>query len=249
MDDIEKDVENIEAELGKTKMAIKIQLFGDSITDNKWGDKITWANYIQQNLPDYNVTVVNDAVGGSGIGHGASKGTTESHQTEDYNYVHDLVTDGTTLQTDANYIVILVGTNNWASGTDLGTMASTGTSTIYGALKGILEYISQHSSATVFVCTIPQRYNSVDAGRDTNANGEPLNADNVSLANYCEAFRVVSAFYGMPCIHLNEELGWNRLNISYFSGDGLHPNMRGDKMLSAFICAEIAKHIGRVSYS
>lgn len=247
--DIEKSIDEIEAEIGKTKMPIKIQLFGDSITDNKWGDKITWANYIPQNLSEYNVTVVNDAVGGSGIGHGASKGTTESHQEEDYNFVHDLVTDGTTLQTDANYVVILVGTNNWASGTDLGDMSSTGTSTIYGALKGIVEYISEHSKATIFVCTIPQRYNSADESRDTNAYGEPLNADEVSLADYCEAFRKVSAFYGMPCVHLNEALGWNRLNISNFCGDGLHPNVYGDKMISAFICNEIKKHIGQVSYT
>lgn len=246
--DIEKDIEEIEAEIGKTKMAVKIQLLGDSITDNLWGDEQTWANFIQQNLPDYDVTIVNDAVGGAGIGHGSSKGTTPSHQTEDYNHVYDLVTDGITLQTDANYIVILAGTNNWASGTDLGTMESTGYSTVYGALKGILEYISEHSAATVFVCTIPQRYNSIDEGRDTNAKGEPLNADNVSLADYCEAFREVSAFYGMPCIHLNEALGWNRLNISHFCGDGLHPNAKGDKMLAAFICDEIRKHIGKVSY-
>ena len=247
--DIEKAVEDIEAEIGKTKMPVKIQLFGDSITDNKWGDRTTWANYITQDLADYNVTVVNDAVGGSGIGHGKSSGTTDSHQTEEYNYVYDLVTDGTTLQTDANYIVILVGTNNWTSGTDLGDMSSTGYATIYGALKGILEYISTNTSATVFVCTIPQRYNSADQSKSTNAYGEPINADNVSLADYCEPFKKLSAFYGMPCIDLNASLGWNRINISNFCGDGLHPNAKGDKMIAALICGEIEKHIGKVSYS
>lgn len=241
--DIEKDIESIEAEIGRVKDAVKIQLFGDSITDNQWGDRITWANYIAENMRDYTVTVVNDAVGGSGIGHGKSSGTTDSHQTEEYNYVYDLVTDGTTLQTDANAIVVLVGTNNWASGTALGDMSSTGYSTIYGALKGILEYISQHTSAVVFVCTIPQRYNSTDQSRSTNAYGEPLNPSGVSLADYCEAFRQVSAFYGMPCVHLNEALGWNRLNISNYSGDGLHPNVTGDKMVAKFICSEIKKHI------
>lgn len=229
-------------------LPVKIQLFGDSITDNLWGDNTTWANFIQDNLPEYEVTVVNDAVGGSGIGHGASKGTTASHQEDEYNYVYDLVTDGNTLQTDANYIVILAGTNDWASGTDLGDMSSSGYSTIYGTLKGIIEYISTHSAATVFVCTIPQRYNTTDQSRETNANGEPLNPDGVTLAEYCEAFRKVAAFYGMPCIHLNEDLGWNRLNISNFSGDGLHPNVKGDKMLAAFICSEIRKHIGKVFY-
>lgn len=241
--DIEKDIEDIQSEIGRVKDPIKIQLFGDSITDNLWGDKTTWANYITENMRDYNVTVVNDAVGGSGIGHGKSSGTTESHQTEEYNYVYDLVTDGTTLQTDANVIVILVGTNNWASGSTLGDMSSTGYTSVYGALKGIIEYISQNTEAIVFVCTIPQRYNTTDQGRETNSYGEPLNSTGISLADYCEAFIQVSAFYGMPCVHLNESLGWNRLNVNKYCGDGLHPNVTGDKMLAKFICSEIKKHI------
>lgn len=219
---------------------IKIQLFGDSITDNQWGDLKTWANLI----PNYfgsDTVIVNDAVGGSGIGHGKST-TTPSHQSEDYNFVHDLVTDGVTLQTDADAIVILVGTNNWTSGTPVGDMSSTGTNTIYGALKGIIQYISQHSAAKIFICTIPQRYNSADQSKDTNAYGEPVNSNGVSLADYCEPFRKLSAFYGMPCIDLNYELGWNRLNISNFCGDGLHPNVKGDQMIASIICSEIKKH-------
>lgn len=222
--------------------SVKIQLFGDSITDNQWGDMSTWANYITQMMPGYNVTVVNDAVGGSGIGHGKST-TTSSHQSESYNYVWDLVTDGTTLQTDADAVVIFVGTNNWNSGTPVGNMESTGYTTIYGALKDIIDYISQHSAATVFVCTIPQRYNTSDQSKPTNADGEPLNSNDVSLADYCVPFEKVSAFYGMPCVHLNTALGWNRLNVSRFTTDGLHPNATGDKMLAKFICSEIMKYI------
>lgn len=229
------------------KLNISIQLFGDSITDNQWGDESTWANYITENLRDYNVTVYNEAVGGAGIGHGKST-TTASHQTEEYNYVYDLVTNGTTLR-DVDYIVILVGTNNWTSSFPLGDMSSTGYNTICGSLKGILEYISQNTSATVFVCTIPQRYNYADEEKEVNAYGEPLNSSGETLAEYCEPFRKISAFYGMSCIDLNTSLGWNRTNISEFCGDGLHPNTHGDKMLSAYICSKIKEHIGNVSYS
>lgn len=220
---------------------IVIQLFGDSITDNQWGDKLTWANFIQKYLPEFNLTIYNDAVGGSGIGHGKST-STPSHSEDEYNHVHDLVTDGTTLHTEADAVVILAGTNNWNS-MSVGDMLSTGTSTLYGCLKGILQYISEHSAATVFVCTIPQRYNSTDQGRDTNQYGEPVNSNGVSLAEFCEPFRVVSAFYGMPCIPLNEALGWNRANISNFSEDGLHPNETGDNMLAAFICSYLRQHL------
>ena len=231
-----------EKNFGKRK-AIKIQCFGDSITDNTWGDKLTWVDLISANLSEFDVTVVNDAVAGSGItGHGKATGTTTQHQDDEYNYVYDLVTDGETLQTDADYIVILAGTNNWASSTALGDMSSTGYTTIYGALKGILGYISEHSTATVFVCTIPQRYNTADESKSTNAYGEPLDNNNVSLADYCEPFRKLSAFYGMPCVHLNEALGWNRINIDSFTIDGLHPNEVGDKMLAGFICNAIRSH-------
>lgn len=236
-------VDEILTDSANIKKDIKIQLFGDSITDNQWGDRTTWANYITDMMPNYNVTIVNDAVGGSGIGHGASKGTTDSHQDDEYNYVHDLVTDGQTLQTDANVIVVLAGTNNWTSGTPLGDISSTGAGTIYGALKGIVEYISQHSEAIIFICTIPQRYNSADQSKPTNDYGEPLNGNEISLAEYCVPYEKVSAFYGIPCVHLNTALGWNRINITDFCGDGLHPNAKGDVMLAKYICSEIMKHI------
>lgn len=224
---------------------IKIQLFGDSITDNLYGDFKTWANLIQSYMLGYNVTVYNDAVGGSGIrGHGKSSGTTQSHQDDPYNYVWDLVTDGQTLQTDADAIVILSGTNDWAAASPLGDMSSATYSTVYGALKQIVEYISNHTEAVLFVCTIPQRYNTADQSRPTNEYGEPLNADGISLADYCEPFEKVPAFYGMPVIPLNTALGWNRLNVADFTTDGLHPNVKGDNRLAEFICAEIKKHLG-----
>lgn len=224
---------------------VKIQLFGDSITDNLYGDYKTWANLIQSYMLGYNVTVYNDAVGGSGIrGHGKSSGTTGSHQDDEYNYVWDLVTNGTTLQTDADAIVILSGTNDWSANSPLGDMSSETYSTVYGALKQILEYISEHTEAIVFVCTIPQRYNSQDQGRSTNEYGEPLNAGGISLADYCKPFEVVPAFYGMPVIPLNTALGWNRINVADFTTDGLHPNIKGDNRLAEFICAEIKKHLG-----
>lgn len=224
---------------------IKIQLFGDSITDNLYGDFKTWANLIQSYMLGYNVTVYNDAVGGSGIrGHGKSSGTTQSHQDDTYNYVWDLVTDGQTLQTDADAIVILSGTNDWAAASPLGDMSSATYSTVYGALKQIVEYISNNTEAILFVCTIPQRYNTADQSRPTNEYGEPLNADGISLADYCEPFEKVPAFYGMPVIPLNTALGWNRLNVADFTTDGLHPNVKGDNRLAEFICAEIKKHLG-----
>ena len=235
-------IKTIGADINKP---IKIQLFGDSITDNTWGDNITWANSIPQMLSECDVTVYDDAVAGACIGHGkASGGGSHSHQEDEYNYVYDLVTDGVTLQTSADFIVILVGTNDWAGGHDLGDMSSTGVTTIYGALREILEYLSTNTTSKVFICTIPQRYNSDDRNRDVNEYGEPINSDRVTLAEYCEPFKKLSAFYGMPCIDLNASLGWNRSNVSNFTTDGLHPNVTGDKMLAALICSEIKKHIG-----
>ena len=221
---------------------IKIQLFGDSITDIQNGTKERWVTFIAENMPGYNITIVDDAVDGSGIGHGKST-STPTHQDVDYNHVHDLVTSGNVLQTDADVIVILIGTNNWSNGTPIGTMESEGTSTIYGSWKGILDYISEHTSAIVFICTPPQRYNTLDQSRPTNDIGEPLNSQNNTLAEYCSAYHVVADYYGMPCIDLNTSLGWNRINIDDYTDDGLHPNTKGRKALAKYICSVIKMHI------
>lgn len=221
------------------KRNIKIQLFGDSITDNTWGDLQTWANYIPQYLSDVlTPTVVNSAVGGSPLTHSNAN-----------NGVWDLVcsADYSVLDNNADVIVILSGTNDWA-----GVVASTGDNigawggnyyTIYGALQQIIEKISEETSAKIIVCTPPQRYNSVDRDRPTDSRGTPLNYNGKTLRDFCDAMLDVSQYYGIMCLDLNAILGWDRKNVGDFTTDGLHPNTVGDEWVGRLICNEIKRHM------
>lgn len=221
---------------------LTIQLFGDSITDNQWGDLKTWVNYLAEYMPEYALTIINDAVGGAGIGHGKTGGSSPSHLSDPYDYVWDLVTDGTTLRNDADAIIILVGTNNWAAGTTLGNINSSGPTTVSGALKAIIEYITQHTNAITYICTIPQRYNSVDASRPVNNIGEPL-SNNISLYDYNQPFIDIPKHYGQPVINLFSDLGWFKNNINNYTVDGLHPNANGDKAIAKYIASKLKENL------
>ena len=211
------------------RRTLKMQLFGDSITDNTWGDFSTWANYINEYMPMYDVTVVNSAVGGSRL----SKSTTTTDA------VQNLVEDGTTVISDADLIIIWAGTNDWASGgPELGTFL--GNYGIYGAVKSIINTLSTNVPSTMILFVTPmQRYNSTDQGRETDENGAPVNIRNNTLEQFSDAIKETCEFYGIPCLDMYGGSGFNRINLATFTSDGLHPNTLGDKRIAHRICKTI----------
>ena len=243
----------IEIQTSVQKKSLKIQLFGDSITDDYWGDQRTWATILPQYMTEYDLTIVNSAVGGSAIGyHGHSGSGRYAEKT--YNYVADLLTDGT-LETDSDVIVVLIGTNNWGgsypplgvfgdkASIDPDTGTGTGFSKFYGCIEFVIDYISTNTDALLIIATPPQRYNAADEARSVDSYGAPLNNNNNTLRQLCDAFKISCEFYGIPCLDLNSELGWNRINIDNFTTDGLHPNNVGDEWLAQLISSEIKKHL------
>lgn len=225
---------------------LKIQVFGDSISDEMWRkDKTTWATLLPNYIPQRNIILNNSAVGGAGIGHGYANNGSGARFPEktDGNYVYDLMTDGT-LDTTSDIIIMFVGTNNWASGSALGQWGDSTVSTFYGATKLIAEHITKNTKSLFLVCTPCGRYNITDKTRETNTDGEPINNQNKTLRDYCDALIKTCNFYGIPVIDLNYELGWNRNNISNFCDDGLHPTAGAASKISQLIAGEIKKHLG-----
>lgn len=216
------------------RQAVKVQLFGDSITDNTWGDLQTWVNYMAQYMPVYDLTIVNSAVGGSRL----SKGPNTT------NAVENLVEDGTTVQSDADIIVIWAGTNDWAGGgPELGTFL--GTYGIYGAVKNIIQTLSTNApNALILFATPLQRYNATDQTRETDTYGTPLNTRGYTLKQFCDAIMETCEYYGIPCIDMNGTSGINRINVSSFTSDGLHPNTAGDKRIAHEMCKKIDSLLG-----
>ena len=216
------------------RKSLKMQLFGDSLTDNTWGDLTTWVNHIQDDMPLYDLIIVNSAVGGSRL----SKGPNTT------NAVENIVENGTSVVSDADLYVIWAGTNDWGSGgPELGTFL--GTYGIYGAVKNIIQTLSTaHPTTMILFITPLQRYNSTDQGRDTDSNGTPINTRSLTLKSFCDAIMETCVYFGIPCLDMNGGSGINRINISSFTSDGLHPNSAGDKRIAHIIGKKIDSLFG-----
>ena len=223
------------------KKVLKIQTFGDSITDDYWGDRHTWVTSMTEKLKSYiSATVVNSAVAATGLNHGHSN--TGRYANKQYNYVIDLLNDGT-LETDADIIIIAIGTNDWSYHMeDVGQLGDTSLSTVYGCLKSIIEKVCTDTNALLFLCTPCPRYGAGDKERAVNQYGVPINTEGVTLDEFSEAFRVSANFYGIPCIDLNHILGWNKMNVDNYTVDGLHPNNLGDDRIASIVTDYIIKH-------
>lgn len=202
------------------KLDIKLEAFGDSITDNyhnTWSGHTTWLNHIENVTERYfDLAVINGAYGGAALA---------NHN--QYSVVNRVCGgNGATslLDTTADVIMVWGGTNDWAGNlSDIGTMDSDDT-TIKGAVKKIIEYISTNTTAALVFATPMQRYNDSDAERDTNEDGEPLNTKGYTLKDICDAIQEVCDFYGVDCIRMDKMAGFNRINIRSYAGDGLHPS-------------------------
>lgn len=208
---------------------LKIQIFGDSISDNTWGDKKTWVNHIADYLPMYDCNVQNNAIGGKAIGHeGDNQG------------VWDLIVTNGIAEADADVIVILAGTNDFNGNRTMGTWGDNNKWTEYGALQAILEKLTTDTNAKIIFCTAPGRWNSSDQARtEHNEFGEPLNTNGYSLRELVEVHKSICEKYGIDVVDLYKTLGWNRYNVARFTTDGLHPNDVGDLWICRRICAEI----------
>lgn len=91
---------------GKT---VKIQVFGDSISDTGWGDHKTWVSLAKDYLP-CEFDIINSAVEGSQI----------SHRDNATNSMVDVV--DSQLRTDNDVVIIFGGTNDWQGSKRIGSI-------------------------------------------------------------------------------------------------------------------------------
>ena len=229
---------------GTNHETVKIQIFGDSMSDNIW--RKTWQDFIGDFAPQRSWNIVTSAVGGACIGHGKSVAEGGRYQNLEYNFVHDLITNTDVFEADSDIVVMFVGTNDYSYPTNrpLGAWGDNTVSTFFGAARLICEYVTTHSDALFIVCTPLPRYNTRDSEQSTDSDGVPINADGKTLRDYCDALVKTCHLFGVPVVDLNYEIGWNKNNILNFARDGLHPNERGAKIVSAYICEILKRHLG-----
>ena len=227
------------------KDVVKIQAFGDSITDDSWRtDKTTWLTLLPDYLTQRTLSIKNEGVGGSHIGHGRVNSDTGKYHDLEYNYVYDLMTNADIFDPTSDIIVMFVGTNDFNS-SPLGQWGDSTVDTFYGAAKMVCEYISQNTSALFLVVTPIARPDDADSSKQLNADGERVNGYGATLRDYAEALIKTCDFYQFPVIDLFHDIGWNKTNVrAWLDVTGVHPSVKGSNAICAYISSEIKKHFG-----
>jgi lysophospholipase L1-like esterase len=176
----------------------------------KWaslGDSITANN-------KYQPLVINK-LGVENINYGVGSSTiainSNSHVTN-----QSFVERAPNIDTSVNLISIFGAVNDFDVNTPMGTIASTDTSTFYGALKYLIEYFNTNipDAQPVFFTPLPWYV------KTTNALG-------LKLKDYRNAIIEVAELYGIPYLDLFTKSGFNSLNIARYTSDLIHPNDLG----------------------
>lgn len=129
---------------------------------------------------------------------------------------------------DADVITVLAGINDGSRVSFvLGDMDSTDISTFYGGYKTLIEgLITKYPLKTILTIT-PTQQNDMDR----------------HAPEIVQAIKEISAKYGVPCLDLYHGGGFNDLNMSQITKDGLHPTDFGHRWLAGKILTFIEANI------
>lgn len=177
---------------------------------NSLGDSITAFGYYQTyvNAKMRFPTIRNYGVPGTTIADRTGSDTTA------------FVNRYSSMDTDANLISVMGGTNDWGQDVVLSNSSNKyDKSTLKGAMRTIIEgLITIYPGAYIVWATLPQRNNSTYP-TGVNANGN-------TTQDFADAEKAVCAEYSIPCIDMHGMLGINKYNMTTngnLMSDGVHP--------------------------
>lgn len=197
---------------------LKWNALGDSVTNGGYPDPVTGAviSYHQALASKYGITVRNYGIGGTRI-----TATTDSQ---------GFCQRYTAMSDDADIITVFGGINDYANAavTPIGTLGSSDTSTIYGAMKVLCEGLLQKYPTQKLGFIIPYPFNEY-RGAGT-------------WKPYYDALVDVLNYYSIPFLDLykNSRLNANIdfINTAYFKdGDKTHPNTKGHAIIASKVYA------------
>lgn len=193
----------------------KINVLGDSITaGHTLGFSATWGYTIAQRN---NMTIRNYGINGTCLA-GASNGSGDSMSTR---YVN--------MDNDADYIIVMGGTNDQGSGNiPIGSDSDTTVDTFKGALnilcKGLLD---KYPKAKIGFMTPFHNHNNTNA------------VTGLKIIDYVNAINTICENYSIPVLDNYRRGGLNPANSAQRSvlmmSDGIHPNVDGHKFISTRI--------------
>lgn len=201
----------------------KITAFGDSITQGVTSPGLAAGTpYIRYFADHVGASLQNMAISGTKIA--------DDGQYSIYNRIT------VTFSGETDFIVIAGGTNDFNSGIELGTFASTaGTDTFYGALKGICEYLASNYSSVPVIFITPIPY--------TNKDENAPNAAGYTLNQYRKAIYEIGTLYGHSVVNgadlgmPTKAGGWG--NAMCDDTDGCHPSAEGHKLMARSLAGKL----------
>ena len=201
-------------ENGKAYYAIGDSITSGSYSENGQGYPVTNAewSYPRRLGTEFGFTVHNLAVPG--------------------NKLADMVTQAGSVGSDANLVTISGGTNDYINDTTLGDISDTGTSTVYGALKTIVETVVTNAPNARIVLISPFiiKYGSLATKWSLNYNHGAFDYEDL-----CTAFKDVAEYYNLDFLDGTHHGPTNILNISDVQEDGIHPTKAFYSTIETFI--------------
>ena len=124
-------------------------------------------------------------------------------------------------------ITVTGGTNDYSQNIPIGTNSSTDKTTFKGALRTIIEGITaNYPNARLALFTPIQRGDTT----------EGPNLLGLTVKDYADAMIEIGRMYSIPVLDLFGMSGINKLNISVFTSDKIHPNQAGyDRIIRLII--------------
>lgn len=165
-----------------------------------------------------------------------SLGTTETHAvsgnkiSQQLTVLNNLLSSDPTHFDDVDIVSLLVGVNDFAQNTTLGTRSSaTGSSNFAGYLKDFIETLLWTApTVKLFIMTPPEADGSGVPYQGTNTAGWTLKELAVLINQICTD-------YSIQCIDLYSYSGFNYQTLDSYTSDRLHPNSAGSTLLGEII--------------
>lgn len=199
----------------------KILAFGDSITAGVISPTygVTQNSYIKLFANKVNATLVNKAVSGATIVNEATRS-------------ESIYTTITSTSEAADIIIISGGTNDYNLNKNLGTFDTEDTTTFYGAMRMICQYISDTwSNATVIFIT------PINVSKDISGyKKDRLNLYRNAIYEIATVFGY-NVVNGIDLVPVNNQGNWNNYMIA--DADGVHPTEAGHKLYFRNLCNKL----------
>ena len=129
-----------------------------------------------------------------------------------------------------NAVTILIGTNDYAGGTQIGESGSESVRSIHGAINYVTKSIlTKYPHLTVYWFTPVSRWmaSTIDGRTDENWAGNKQNSIGKTLIDYCDAIIEECRAQGVPVCDTYRTIGWTKYNLGNYlladGSDGVHP--------------------------